>query len=183
MAHQGIGASPLRREDARFITGHGQFVSDIDVAGQMHCAFVRSPHAHARITSIETSAALGMPGVHAVLTGADMACDAVAAMRALWPVTGVDGPAIEPPRFGLARGAVFHVGEAVALVIAASRAQAEDGAEQVRVEYAELPAVTTARAALSADAPQLHAAAPNNLCYRYLRGDRARTDADRKSVV
>ena len=81
---EGIGASPLRREDARFITGRGRYVADIDVPGQLHCAFVRSPHAHARVHAIHTQAACAMPGVRAVLDGAAMAADGVGAMRALW---------------------------------------------------------------------------------------------------
>lgn len=173
----GVGASPLRREDARFITGRGRFVADIELPGQLHCAFVRSPHAHARVLGIDAAAARALPGVHAVLDGAAMAQDRVAPMRALWLVNGVAGPAIEPPRHSLARGVVRHIGEPVALVVAATRAQAEDAALAVAVEYAALPAVTTAQAALAPAAPCLHAAAPGNLAYHYERGNRAQTGA------
>ena len=174
---EGIGAAPLRREDSRFITGHGRYVADIDAEGQLYCAFVRSPHAHARVLAIDAMAARTMPGVHAVLDGSAMAADGVGTMRALWPVLGVDGPAIEPPRFGLARGTVRHVGEPVALVVAATQMLADDAALAVAVDYEALVAVTTAAEALQPAAPQLHAEAPGNLCYRYERGDRVRTDA------
>ena len=172
-AHWNIGETPQRREDARLITGTGRYVADLAVPGQLHCAFVRSPYAHARIGALDTTAAQAMPGVHAVLTGADMAADGVGTMRALWLVRGVDGAAIEPPRWGLARDRVRHVGEAVALVVAASRAAAEDAAEAVQVDYTELPALTTARAALADGAALLHAEASGNRCYRYERGDHA----------
>ena len=172
-----IGATPLRREDARLITGRGNFVADIELPGQLYCAFVRSPHAHAEVLAINAAAALALPGVSAVLTGAQMAEDGVGTMRCLWPVQGLDGPAIEPPRWGLARDRVRHVGEAVALVIAASRALAEDAAELVEVDYAPLPPITAAPAALADGAPLLHAEAPGNLCYHYERGDRAATAA------
>ena len=174
---EGIGAAPLRREDARFITGRGRYVADIDAEGQLYCAFVRSPHAHARLLAIDAMAARTSPGVHAVLDGAAMQADGIGAMRALWPVLGVDGPAIEPPRFGLAHGTVRHVGEPVALVVASSQALADDAALAVVVDYEALPAVTTAAEALRPGAPQLHVEAPGNLCYRYQRGDSARTDA------
>jgi len=171
-----IGASPRRREDARLITGRGNYVADIALPGQQYVTFVRSPHAHAQVLGIDAAAALAMPGVSAVLTGAEMAADGVGTMRCLWPVQGVDGPAIEPPRWGLARERVRHVGEPVALVIASTRAQAEDAAEQVAVEYQPLPAVTAPAAAL-ASTILLHAQAPGNLCYRYERGNRAAAQA------
>jgi carbon-monoxide dehydrogenase large subunit len=172
-----IGTAPPRREDARLITGRGRYVADIDLPGQLHCAFVRSPHAHARVLSIDSGAALGLPGVRAVLRGAEMAADGVGTMRCLWPVQGVNGPAIEPPRWGLARDRVRHVGEPVALVVAGTRAQAEDAAEQVAVEYEALPALTTAAAALAKGAVALHDEAPGNLCYRYERGQRDAAEA------
>ena len=172
-----IGASPLRREDARFISGRGRYVSDMNVPGQLHCAFVRSPHAHAHVLAIDAQAARAMPGVAAILDGAAMAAEGVGPMRALWPVRGADGPAIEPPRYGLARGMVHHIGEAVAVVLAATPAEAEDAALAVQVQYQPLPVVVSAQAALRAGAPCLHPQAPGNLCYRYERGNRAATEA------
>jgi carbon-monoxide dehydrogenase large subunit len=172
--YQGIGA-PLRRvEDKRFLTGHGRFVADIEPSGALACALVRSPHAHAAIRRIDAAAALAAPGVVAVLTGADMAADGVAPMRPLWIVRSREGsPMAEPARFALARETVRHVGEPVAAVVAATLAQAVDAAERLEVDYAPLPAVTDARAAQAEGAPQLHACAGGNVCFRWARGDEA----------
>src|SRR5882757_135798 len=146
--YQGIGA-PLRRvEDRRFLTGNGRFVADIVFPGALHCAIVRSPHAHARIGKVDVSPARSAPGVVAVFTGADMAADGIAPMRPMWAVRSRDGsPMAEPPRFALARDTVRHVGEPVAVVVAETLAQAMDAAERVAVDYETLPAVTDARAA------------------------------------
>jgi aerobic carbon-monoxide dehydrogenase large subunit len=170
--YQGIGA-PLRRlEDRRLLTGRGRFVADIDLPGALACALVRSPHAHARIRAFDVAAALATPGVIAVFTGADMARDGMAPMRPLWAVRSRDGtPMAEPPRFALARDTVRHVGEPVAVVIAATLPQAADGAERVAINYEPLAAVTDARAAQAEGAPQLHPAVPGNVCFRWARGD------------
>jgi len=172
--YQGIGA-PLRRvEDRRFLLGRGRFVADIELPGALHCVLVRAPHAHARITKIDTSAASGAPGVAAVFTGADMAADGVAAMRPLWIIMSRDGtPMAQPPRYALARETVHHVGAPVAAVIADTRERAADAAERVAVDYEPLPAVSDVRAALAPGAPQLHQAAPGNVCFRWARGDEA----------
>jgi aerobic carbon-monoxide dehydrogenase large subunit len=172
--YQGIGA-PLRRvEDRRFLTGRGRFVADIALPGALACAFVRSPHAHAAVRRIDTAGAAASPGVIAVFTGADMAADGMAPMRPLWAVRSRDGsPMAEPPRFALARDCVRHVGEPVAAVIAESLAQALDAAECIEVAYEPLPAVTDARDAQAPGAPQLHASAPGNVCFRWARGDEA----------
>ncbi len=182
--YQGIGA-PLRRvEDRRFLLGRGRFVADIDLPGALHCIFVRSPHAHARIRAIDTSAAKGAPGVVAVFTGADMAADGVAPMRPLWAVRSRDGsPMAEPARFALARDTVRHVGEPVVAVIAETLAQATDAAERVTVDYQPLPAATDARAAQAAGAPQLHKSAPGNVCFRWARGDEAAVRAAFRSAA
>jgi aerobic carbon-monoxide dehydrogenase large subunit len=172
--YQGIGA-PLRRvEDRRFLLGRGRFVADIALPDMLHCALVRSPHAHARIRRIDASAAAAMPGLAAVLTGADMAADGMAPMRPMWAVRSRDGsPMAEPPRFALARDTVRHVGEPVVAVIADTFVQAADAAERVVVDYEPLPAVTDAREAQASGAPQLHAAATGNVCFRWARGDEA----------
>jgi carbon-monoxide dehydrogenase large subunit len=177
-ASEGIGAPVLRKEDARFLTGRGRFVADLVFPGELHCAFVRSPHAHARIGRIEAKAALRLPGVVAIFTGADMEADRIGPMRSLWPLKMADGKTMnEPPRWALARGAVRHVGEAVAVVVAESREAAADAAERIEVDFTPLDAVTSARDALGASAPQLHCEAPGNLCFRYARGDAAAADA------
>ena len=172
MGVTGIGA-PLRRiEDPPLLRGRGRYVADIDADGALHCVLVRSPHAHAHITAIDTAAALGSPSVVAVLTGADMAAENVGPMRPLWAIRSADGsPMAEPPRFALARDAVRHVGEPVCAVIAESNALALDAADRVRVDYAPLPAVIDPHAAMAADAPQLHETAPGNICFRWARGD------------
>jgi aerobic carbon-monoxide dehydrogenase large subunit len=136
---------------------------------------VRSPHAHARIRGIEISAAAAQPGVTAVFTGADMAADNIGPMAPLWAITSADGkPMAEPPRWALARGRVRHVGEPVAVVIAATLSQARDAADLVQVDYEPLPAVIDAKLAVREGAPLLHDAAPSNICFRFARGDDAR---------
>jgi len=172
MGVTGIGA-PLRRiEDPPLLRGQGRYVADIDADGALHCVLVRSPHAHARITTIDTAAALALPGVVAVLTGADMAAEKVGPMRPLWAIRSADGsPMAEPPRFALGRGAVRHVGEPVCAVIAESNALALDAADRVKVDYSPLPAVIDPHAAMAAGAPQLHDAAPGNICFRWARGN------------
>jgi aerobic carbon-monoxide dehydrogenase large subunit len=135
---------------------------------------VRSPHAHARIRRIDGAAAARAPGIIAVLTGTDMAADNVGPMAPLWAIKSADGrPMAEPPRWALARGVVRHVGEAVALVVAETLAQARDAADLVQVDYDPLPTVIDARAATREDAPLLHEAAPGNICFRFARGDEA----------
>jgi carbon-monoxide dehydrogenase large subunit len=172
--YQGIGA-PLRRvEDRRFLIGRGRFVADIELPGALHCVLVRSPHAHARFRKIDTSTAVGAPGVVAVFTGADMAADGILPMRPLWVIRSRDGSEMaQPPRYALARDIVRHNGEPVAAVIADTLAQAMDAAERVAVDYEALAAVTDVRAAQASGAPELHKAAPGNVCFRWARGDEA----------
>ncbi len=172
--YEGIGASVRRVEDPRLLRGSGCYVSDITLPGELHCVLVRSPHAHARICGIDTAQAARMPGVVAVLTGADMAADKVGPMMPLWAIKCADGkPMAEPPRWALARGMVRHGGEAVAAVVAETRAQAADAAEAVQVDYETLPVVIDGRTALAEGAPQLHDTAPGNTCYHFIRGDEA----------
>jgi carbon-monoxide dehydrogenase large subunit len=138
----------------------------------LHCVLVRSSHAHARIRGIANAAATALPGILAVLTGADMAADGVAPMAPLWAIQTSDGrPMAEPPRYALARGAVRHVGEAVAAVIAETRAQAQDAADALDVDYEPLPAIVDGREAMREGAPQLHETVPGNICFRFARGD------------
>jgi carbon-monoxide dehydrogenase large subunit len=142
--------------------------------GELHCVLVRSPHAHARIRTIDGAKAATLPGVVAVFTGADMAADKVGRMSPLWAIATSDGrPMAEPPRWALARDTVRHVGEAVAAVIAETRAQAQDGADTLEIDYEPLPIVVDGRAAMAKDVPQLHEAAPGNVWFRFARGDDA----------
>src|SRR5262249_35099246 len=172
MGVTGIGA-PLRRiEDPPLLRGQGRYVADVNADGALQCVLVRSPHAHARVARIDTAPALRLPGVVAVLTGADMAAEDVGPMRPLWAIRSANGsPMAEPPRFALARGVVRHIGEPVCAVLAESNALALDAADRVKVEYAPLPAVIDPHAAMAAGAPQLHEAAPGNTCFRWARGD------------
>ncbi len=135
---------------------------------------VRSPHAHALVRNIDGTKAAALPGIVAVFTGADMAADEVGPMAPLWAIATSDGrPMAEPPRWALARGTVRHVGEAVAAIIAETHAQAQDAADQLEVDYTPLPAVIDGHAAIAKDAPQLHEAAPGNVCFHFARGDQA----------
>ncbi len=171
-----IGRSVLRKEDARFLTGTGQYTDDVTLPRQTHAIFVRSPHAHAKIRGIDSTAAKASPGVIAVYTSADLT--GVNGLPCGWLITGTDGkPMNEPPHPVLAQDKVRYVGDPVAIVIAETIAQAKDGAEKVVVDYAVLPAVVSVLDALKSGAPQLHDAAPGNRCYTWALGDKAAVDA------
>ena len=173
-----IGDEVLRKEDRKFLLGNGRFVDDIHYPGELHAVFIRSPHAHADLVDIDISAASAMPGVNAILTGADMKADGIGEIPFMWVMNNSDGsPMNQPSRWGLARDRVRHVGEPVAVVIAKTAACAADAAEAVVVDYGPLPAVTESRAALTDAAPQLHAEAPGNKIYTCGRGDAAAADA------
>ncbi|MFC3146720.1 xanthine dehydrogenase family protein molybdopterin-binding subunit [Piscinibacterium candidicorallinum] len=174
----GIGARALRKEDARFLTGTGQYTDDIVLARQSYAFFVRSPHAHATITSINTQAAAAAPGVIAVYTGADVAADKINGLPCGWLITSTDGtPMKEPPHPILAQGKVRYVGDHVAMVIAETLTQAKDAAELVEVDYEVHDAVVDVRDAAAGKGPAIHDAAPDNKCYTWALGDAAATDA------
>jgi aerobic carbon-monoxide dehydrogenase large subunit len=171
-----IGQSVKRKEDARFLTGAGQYTDDVTMANQTHAYFLRSPHAHAKLRKIDTSKAKKAPGVLAVYTGADL--EGVNGLPCGWLITSVDGtPMKEPPHHVLAKGKVRYVGDQVALVIAETREQAKDAAELIDVDYEVLPAVVNSADALKPGAPQIHDEAPGNKCYTWAIGDRAAVDA------
>src|SRR3954454_21292069 len=150
----GIGASVRRKEDVRFITGKGQYTDDVVRAGETRAAFVRSPHAHARIKSIDTKEAGSMPGVVAVLTGAELATDKIGNLICGWMIHSKDGTPMKMAAHpALATGKVNHVGDAVAVVIAETKAQARDAAEKVKVDYETLPAVSDPAKAQQQGAP------------------------------
>lgn len=160
-----IGDAPRRREDARFVTGRGNYLDDLRFDGAADAVFLRSPHAHARVGSIDAAAALACPGVVAVLTSRDVIADGLQPLR---PTAEANVQTGEPFRFLpqplLADGTVRYVGEPVALVVAETRNQALDAMEQIVVAYQPLPAVVDAEAALSGSAPLLAADVPGNLC-------------------
>ncbi|BAI75519.1 xanthine dehydrogenase (plasmid) [Azospirillum sp. B510] len=174
----GIGASVRRREDQRFLTGRGNYTDDFKRLNMTHAVHVRSPYAHARILGIDFADAAAMPGVVAVLTGADMEADKVGSLPCGWQIHSKDGsPMKEPPHYPLARDRVRYVGDAVAVVIAETREQARDAAEMVVVDYEELPAVGSSTRAIAGGAPLVHDDAPDNVCYDWHLGDKAAVDA------
>ena len=171
-----IGQPVKRKEDARFLTGTGQYTDDVSLARQTHAYFLRSPHAHAKIRGIDTAKARQAPGVVAIYTGADL--EGVNGLPCGWLITSVDGtPMKEPPHPVLAKDKVRYVGDAVAMVIAETRDQAKDAAEQIDVDYDVLPAVVNVVEALKPGAPQVHDEAPGNTCYTWSIGDKATNDA------
>ena len=173
-----IGDAPKRREDARFITGRGAYLDDLAFDRMVHATVLRSPHAHARITGLDVSAARSASGVLAVLTGDDADADG---LRPMFPVAQANTQTGEPFAFApqplLARDTVRHVGEPVALIVAQTHAQSLDAAELIAVTYDPLPAVITAAAAGAPGAPLLSPLVPGNLCMDWHVGDAAAVDA------
>jgi aerobic carbon-monoxide dehydrogenase large subunit len=178
MAQFGIGQPARRLEDRRLVAGRGCFLDDINRPGQAVMTVLRSPHAHARIRGIDTQAAAAMPGVAAVLTGADLAADGLGPIPCLATVMNHDGSAMAlPPRPALARELVRHVGDPVAIVLADTPHQGLDAVERITVDYEPLPAVVETAAATDPSSPQIWPQAPGNVCFDWQAGDRTRTDA------
>ncbi|HET6982725.1 MAG TPA: molybdopterin cofactor-binding domain-containing protein [Myxococcaceae bacterium] len=168
-----VGKAVRRREDPRFITGRGTYTDDVKLPGTHHAVFVRSPLAHARIVNIDARKATALSGVRAVFTGKDLADGGVNPIPVGWLLPGLkttDFRAIAVDR-------VRHAGEAVAVVVAETAAIARDAAELIQVDYAELPVVVDAVAALKKGAPQVHDGAPDNRCFHWEIGDKAKTEA------
>src|ERR671931_2488978 len=165
-----FGKSIKRREDPRFITGRGQYVDDVKLAGMTYAAFVRSPHAHARIKSIDVSQAKAHPGVVAIFTGKDMT--GVNSLPCGWDlrkaknVPGVVQDLTMVPHMPLTGDVARHVGDPVAVVIAESQTAAIDAAEKVNVAWEPLPAVTATDRATASGAPQVHADAAGNVAFK-----------------
>jgi aerobic carbon-monoxide dehydrogenase large subunit len=178
MTETGIGAAVRRKEDHRFLTGNGNYTDDINVFGQTYAAFVRSPHAHAKINGINSTAAAAADGVVAILTGEELAADGVGPLICGWNIAGKNGVEAHnsPVHHALAMGKVNYVGDHVALVVAETQAQADSAAEMVEVDYEELPAVIGTAKALN-HATTIHEEAPANMCYDWEIGDAAATDA------
>ena len=175
---EGIGASLRRKEDSRFLQGHGNYVDDLNRPGQVHAWFLRSPHAHALLRSVDVAAARTMPGVVGVFTGADTQAAGLGGIPCGWQIHNKDGsPMAEPPHPVLAHERVRHVGDPVAMVVAETRAQARDAAEAIMVDYEPLePSVTMAHA-LAPGATPIHEGVAGNLCYDWHIGDKAIVDA------
>ena len=175
-----IGEALKRKEDYRFLTGAGQYTDDVVLAAQCHAVFVRSPHAHARINSINVDAAKAAPGVLGVFTGADVAADNINGLPCGWLITSTNGePMKEPPHPILAQGKVRYVGDHVAMVVAQTLQQARDAAELVEVDYDMLPAVVNVADAAAGAVPgaEVHGIAPDNHCYKWAIGDKGAVDA------
>ena len=174
----GIGQPVTRKEDARFLTGRGRYVADIDLVRQAQAVLVFSPHAHARIRSIDKSAAERMAGVFAVLTGEDWVTNGLGTLHPEAMAEDMGGPpGFRTKRPPLAQGRVRHVGERVAVVVAATEAEARDAAELVSVDYEILPAVVRAEDAVRASAPLVHDGAANNISFTMRMGNAEAADA------
>ncbi len=173
-----IGAAVKRKEDYRFLTGAGQYTDDVVLPQQSHGVFLRSPHAHAKIRSIDIAAAKQSPGVIAIFTGADLAAENIGGLPCGWLIHSTDGkPMNEPPHPVIAHEKVRHVGDQVALVVAESIKEAKDALELIDVDYDVLPAVVDTASASDPGKPLVHDGVADNICYNWGHGDKAKTDA------
>ena len=176
MSAQGIGASVRRKEDIRYITGKGQYTDDVNRVNQAHAYFLRSPHAHAMIKSIDISEARHMSGVCGIYTGDDLAADKIGGLICGWMIHSKDG---SPMKAGahpaLAQGKVRYVGDHVAVIIADTYAEARAAAEKINVDYDILPANADTGSAVGA--PQVHAEAPDNTVFNWHLGNKDETEA------
>ena len=158
-----IGTRRLRREDPALLTGEGRFTADLSIPGALHLALARSPYAHARITSIDATAAAALPGVVAVYTGADLVDAWAAPMPCAWPVTE---DMKNPAHYPLAVSKVAYVGDGVAAVVATSESAARDAVEAIDVQYEPLAAVIDLEEALR-DEVVIHDELGTNISYTW----------------
>jgi len=178
MAKFGLSQSVRRVEDPRLLLGHGRYTDDIAFDGQVHGYVLRSPHAHAKISSIDVSAAKAMPGVLAIMTGADLAAQGVGEVPCVIPLKNSDGSdRANTPRLPLATDAVRHVGDPVAFIVTETVEQGRDAAEAVMVDYDVLPSVTDLAVAAEPGQPQIWEAAPNNTVFDWEVGDKDKAAA------
>jgi len=183
MSATGIGAAVRRKEDQRFVTGKGHYTDDVSRPGQCHAYFLRSPHAHAKIKNIDSKAAAAMPGVLAVLTGADLAADKIGNLICGWMITSKDGSQMKmAPHPAIAHAKTNYVGDPVAVVVAETLPQAKDAAEKVKVDYDLLPALSDPAKAQDQGAPQIHEVAPRNTIYQWHLGDAKAVEAAFKTA-
>jgi len=175
-ARQGfIGQSIVRREDTRFLTGVGQYTDDIHLSQQSYGIFLRSPHAHARITSLDTAAAAAAPGVLGVYTGEHF--KDIGGLPCGWLINNIDGtPMKEPKHPVLAFGKVRYVGDRVALIVAETLEEAKAARDMIAVEYDVLPAVIDI-GNITGTGASVHDEAADNRCYQWQIGDKDGTDA------
>ncbi len=172
-------AQPVRRvEDPRLLKGMGRYTDDIVLPGMLHGLVLRSPHAAARILSIDTAAAAKLPGVQAIYTAADLKAAGLGTLPCAAPVQNTDGSAMaSPPHPVLAEGMTRHVGDPVAFIVAGTIEQARDAMEQVQVDYDVLPSATDLATAMDAGVPEVWPEAKNNIAFDWDIGDKAATDA------
>ncbi len=172
-------AQPVRRvEDPRLLIGNGRYTDDITLANEAFGIVLRSPHAAARILSVDTAAAAGLPGVLAIYTGADLKADGIGGLPCLIPLKNRDGSSrAEVPHPLLADGEVRHVGDPVAFIVAETHQAARDAAEAIMVDYDILPSSTDLGATLDGDAPAVWPQAPGNVCFDWEPGEKERTEA------
>src|ERR1700724_518853 len=174
MKQFGIGQTVRRGGDRRFTPGRGRYLDDIGRPRQAYAFMLRSPHAHAQIRAMDTTAALSAPGVLAIYTGEDLARDGLGTIPCLSAVTNRDGsPSAMPPHPAIARGRVRHVGDTVAMVVAGSVAGGRDAAELIAVDYEPLSAAVDTEHALDPGQPRVWDEAPGNLCFDWEVGDGA----------
>jgi carbon-monoxide dehydrogenase large subunit len=177
-ARFGSGQSVNRMEDRALVEGHGRYTDDVTLESQAHLVFLRSPHPHAKIRSVDTAAARAMPGVLLVVTGAELTAAGVKAIPGNPFLKRADGkPCASAPRLPLADGTTRFVGEAVAAVVADSVKHARDAVEAIVVDYEELPPIPSIAAAMADGAPLLVADAPKNIAAEMRHGDAAATAA------
>ncbi|MES2710579.1 MAG: xanthine dehydrogenase family protein molybdopterin-binding subunit [Pseudomonadota bacterium] len=178
MAKFGLSQPVRRVEDPRLLQGHGLYTDDIGTAGAAHGMVLRSPHAHARITSLDTTEAKSMPGVLAVITGADMVAAGLGEVPCVIPLKNSDGsPRSDTPRLALATDMVRHVGDPVAFIVAETEQAARDAAEAVMVDYEILPSATDLATAHEPGAPKVWPDISSNICFDWDAGDKAKADA------
>lgn len=178
MGEFAIGQGVSRLEDPRLLTGGGHYVDDIKLPGMAHGAVLRSPHAHAKIKSIDTAAAKAAPGVLTALTAADIAANGFGDLPVPGGLNRRDGtPAHQPDYPILARNVVRWVGDCVAFVVAETPAQAIDATERIAVDYELLPSVTSTAEASRAGAPRVWEDCPDNIGFVILVGDKVAADA------
>ncbi len=174
-----FGSSIKRREDARMITGKGVYTDDVKLPGQTYAAFVRSPHAHARVKRVDLAGAKRVPGVVAAYSGKDLKDGGVGPLPCGWLL-----PDLKIPEYrGIATDKVNYVGHAVAVVIGETPYAARDGADQVVVDYGVLPAVTDGEKAVQPGAPPIHENAPGNVAFKWNIGDKDKTAAAIKGAA
>jgi carbon-monoxide dehydrogenase large subunit len=173
----GIGQPVRRKEDVRLLTGRGTYTDDLDRAEQAHAVVLRSPHAHARILSMDVGEARAAPGVLAVLTGHDAIADGLKPLPVQVEVPGKDKPLFAPTRHILQTERVRYVGDPVALIVAETRDQAMDAAELIQVDYETLPSITETGAALDPASPVIWEEQGSNLCVHWDSGREAEADA------